>query len=184
MGNFYANITVKTDAVDPLIELLQANQSDAYVLPVANFIAVFDRACDEEIFPLEPLTALLSQRFTTTAFGVLNHDDDILAYMLYRDGKKLDDYESRPGFFTGTELPPAGGDAKILSSAFEQPTAGPALHAILHPPELPLLALEQHRQIVAALGLPKELIGFGFRYIGQEGRGGSFANLRKVGRAT
>ena len=185
MGNFYNNITLKTSDVDRVIGVLEANQCNAYVLPVEEAVVVFDQACDEQIIPLEPLTALLSRELSTSAMAVYDHDDDILGYLLYTNGAKVDAYDSRPGYFEGNDLPPAGGDAGLLSAALGSPASKDAIQAILHPAKLPLLAFEQHTQLVTALGLPKGAVGSGFRYLSdppERGRG-DFATLRKVGSA-
>lgn len=31
--------------------------------------------------------------------GMLNHDDDVLAYELWSNGQKVDEYDSCPGYF-------------------------------------------------------------------------------------
>ena len=46
------------------------------------------------------------------------HDDDILVYDLYVDGKHVDSYNSCPGFFDDSDTTPAGGDANALAQAF------------------------------------------------------------------
>lgn len=50
--------------------------------------------------------------------GMLNHDDDVLAYELWSNGQKVDEYDSCPGYFSGDEsrMEPEGGDAKVMSN--------------------------------------------------------------------
>ena len=49
---------------------------------------------------------------------MLNHDDDILAYWLFEGGELADEYNSCPGYFSGGDEIPAGGDATKLCAAF------------------------------------------------------------------
>jgi hypothetical protein len=52
--------------------------------------------------------------------AILNHDDDILWYHLYEDGRLMDKYNSSPNYFEPTAEPsaPAGGNAQQLCTAF------------------------------------------------------------------
>ena len=181
MGNFYTNISIKTADADRLAEILRQQQCDAYLLSVQEWTVVFDRASDEMLMPLEPLTALISREMGSVALAVLDHDDDVLMYLLYRDGAKLDEYNSRPGFFTGEKSPPEGGKAGLLGEAVGFPDRQKAIQAILHPDQLPVFAFEQHQQLVEALSLPSAAVASGFRYIAAGDC--QLAGLRKVGAA-
>ena len=181
MGNFYTNISVKTADADRLAEILRGQQCDAYLLPAEAWTVVFDRASDEMLMPLEPLTALISRELAGTALAVLDHDDDVLMYLLYRDGEKLDEYSSRPGYFTGENSPPEGGKAGLLCEAVGLPDREKTVQAILQPEKLPVFAYEQHRQLAEALSLPPGAVGCGYRYIAAGES--ELAGLRKVGAA-
>jgi hypothetical protein len=41
----------------------------------------------------------LSEKLMFPALAVMNHDDDILAYALYRNGTLLDEYDSCPSYW-------------------------------------------------------------------------------------
>ena len=98
--------------------------------------------------------------------AVLNHDDDILFYHLYERGAKTDEYCSTPGYFSGEDSPPSGGDARKLCRAFESPNTD-GVEAILHPTDedRPAFAVEQHDALTRALGAPDYAVGVGFTYV-------------------
>jgi hypothetical protein len=93
---------------------------------------------------------------------------DILWYTLRVAGEEVDCYDSRPGYFDGTDTPPAGGNADALCRAFGRPDAIEAVDAALHGEAAEVLdGDERHRRLVAALGLPKaSMTGFGHIAIG------------------
>jgi hypothetical protein len=123
MGNFYTNITLRGPELDPVLAYLDAEAIVAYVgAPQPGYVVVYDRASesqDEAI--LMARAAQLSRHFSCVAFAVLNHDDDVLAYWLYENGVQIDSYNSLPGWETGDESPPSGGDAAALCRVFGVP---------------------------------------------------------------
>src|SRR5207244_1348625 len=46
----------------------------------------------------------IAARFPGIVLHVLVHDDDFLSYLLYRDGRRLDQYSSRPNALGGPEF--------------------------------------------------------------------------------
>jgi hypothetical protein len=59
------------------------------------------------------------------------HDDDILIYTLYVNGREVDTYNSCPGFFDDGDTTPVGGDATVLAAAFGKPEEQSTLEKIL-----------------------------------------------------
>jgi hypothetical protein len=125
MGNFYTNITLRGPDLDPVLAYLDAEAIVAYVAaPQPGYVVVYDQASEsQDDTILTARAAQLSHQFNCPALAVLNHDDDVLAYWLYQDGTRIDAYDSTPGWATGEDAPPTGGDAATLCRAFGVPTA-------------------------------------------------------------
>lgn len=172
MGNFYTNITLHGPDQDATVAFLNAQRRAAYVSPTVNgCTVVFDEACetqDTEI--LEALAAQLSQQFACPALAVLNHDDDVLWYKLYDAGQALDEYNSAPDYFGDEEEGPrgAGGDARKLCRAFKAEQNLNDVERILRAADEYLFALEQHDELVRALGLPTFAVGTGYNYLAED----------------
>jgi hypothetical protein len=102
----------------------------------------------------------------SAVLAVLLHDSDILWYQLYEDGKLLDQYNSMPGYWSGSaNEPPHGGDAAKLCAAFgckEPDAVERILRATLK--EYPD-AIGRHADLVRVLGLPDFAVGYGFEGI-------------------
>lgn len=167
MGSFYTNVTLRHEDQQAVAEALRELERTAYVTPPAHgAIVVFDQATDEnDPEELARLTALLSGRLRCAALGVLNHDDDVLVYVLCENGRERDRYDSRPGYFSGEDAPPSGGDADALRAAFGAGDRA-ELERVLHPRgEGPTFATDQHQALVAALGTNGAAVGTGYGYV-------------------
>jgi hypothetical protein len=112
----------------------------------------------------------LSGEFRCPLLAVLNHDDDILWYQLYRDGELLDEYDSRPNNFKeeAEDSGPEGGDAEKLCSAFGV-DAVERVESILRKPSFDegvyIFAMERHADLVEALGISPFGVGAGFDHV-------------------
>jgi hypothetical protein len=173
MGSFYTNITLRTDRQDEVVAALHDAERDAFVSrPQNGCIVVFDRECEEQdIEVLKKLSATLSAKLRCAALGVLNHDDDILMYVLYESGKFVDEYTSSPAYFdTGPGEPPEGGDASALCRAFGCATTF-GVEQVLQTPNGAgdgdgyVFESERHQELVEALGLPAIAVHAGYNYI-------------------
>ncbi|MCZ7679236.1 MAG: hypothetical protein M5U28_10965 [Sandaracinaceae bacterium] len=60
-----------------------------------------ERTESQDLASLEALGALLSRVTSSPAVSVLVHDSDVLDLRLYRDGARVDRYDSFPGYFEG-----------------------------------------------------------------------------------
>lgn len=145
MGMSYFNTVVKGPAQQEIVLHLESQGISALVSPTENDVTI--------IYDLVQGADNLSAYFKCPVFLLGVHDDDILGYSLYTDGVEVDTYESCPGYFTGDMLPPKGGDATKLCEAFGAEHAVRRVDEILRSPTVGL-AVEQHKDLADALGLP------------------------------
>ena len=168
MGNFYTNYTLRGPTPEAVVEALRGRT--AAVTPEQNgCVVAFDEQADSQDLAVFAQVGMgLSGRLKCPSLAVLNHDDDVLLYRLYVDGKLVDEYDSWPGYPAPAEMP-AGGDARRLCRAFCV-NAETEVAEILSKPQLGpngyLFALQRHAALVAALGISPYAVGAGFSYIG------------------
>lgn len=191
MGNFYTNITLQGPGQDEVAEALGAMGRSAYVSPTLDgFTVVFDGECEsQDNRVLKRLTAELTKRFGCAAIAVINHDDDILWYQLYKNGEPLDEYNSAPDYFEpeGEPSGPSGGDAARLVQAFGVAADAKAVEQVLRTSSLDddgyTFECERHQALATLLGMPLFGVGGGFNYIseGELPEGLTDKNIRRVG---
>jgi hypothetical protein len=166
MGNFYVNQTVKCADPARLAEFLADYQ--AFLSPVRDgTVVVYERRCDlQEIGWGQSFSDDLSIVAGGPVLNMLNHDDDVLYYTLHRDGAMIGEYNSTPRFFDETDSPfPSGGDAALLCKTFASGNVA-AIKPILHMQgEKYLFAINRHKELVAALGMPAHSVGYGWIYL-------------------
>lgn len=120
MGGFYTNYTLRGPSQKAVASALAGRK--AMISPESSgCVVAYDEASDDQ--DQEAIAALashLSGSLHCPVLAVLDHDDDILWYQLYEDGKLTDEYDSTPGYFDPTAEPsaPAGGDAQSLCRVF------------------------------------------------------------------
>jgi hypothetical protein len=123
MGGFYGSITLKGSSQQEIVEALHGRR--AIVTPkLGDYVVAFDSVCDEQKFDeIQTLTSRLSHELQCFALAVIVHDDDVLVYLLYKNGELVDLYNSSPSYFDSgsTKEPagPSGGNAELLCEAFE-----------------------------------------------------------------
>ncbi|HYV27953.1 MAG TPA: hypothetical protein VFA77_10500 [Candidatus Eisenbacteria bacterium] len=134
-------------------------------------VVVFDKESEEQDqHVIADLGSRLSRRFNCPVLAMVNHDDDILWYQLFLDGKLADEYDSTPGFFDRETEPaaPEGGDAAKLCVAFESGNSG-EVEEILRRPSFGenayTFALERHADLVRVLGISTFGVGAGYHYL-------------------
>lgn len=164
MGNFYTSVTVANGdhgSVEALME------GPAFLAAGGDgFTVVLDKACEaQDEAQLADLAGRLSQDLQCMAFAVLVHDDSILMYFLYENGESRDSYHSKPGYFSGDDLPPSGGDADVLARMFGAEAS--AVEHILR--QSFVFEHERHQALIAALGLPERSFAIGYNYCRTEG---------------
>ena len=186
MGAFYTNVTVRHADVDAVIAVLEKLGRDAFVAPAHNgAVVVFDAHIEsQDARDIDRLASPISKRLRCAALLALNHDDDLLYYALLEGGRLIDEYNSRPGYFDGTEQEAAGGDARKLAAAFGVPDRADRLDDLLHGADY-TFETERHAALVQLLGLPPSAVGSGYDTIsqGELPEGVLESELRVVGAA-
>lgn len=120
MGSFYANVTLRGPSQTGVLDAVRRLGLSAMVSSTKNGLTVVAEAesGEQDSAALRNVTAKLSRRLGCAALGVMNHDDDVLWFVLYDKGKSVDRYNSSPAFWNDQELSPRGGDAAALAKAF------------------------------------------------------------------
>ena len=166
MGNFYANISLRTQNRDLVVETLRELRRVAFVSHSTNrWLVVYDR----DIETAEPedvgeLAAHLSSVCGSIAVPVSDYDDDILWFRVYDSGRLIDEYNSAPAYFQGTQSIPEGGSEQALVAIFKVVEAEKQVKEILHEREY-AVQIERHAALAEILGLPRISVGFGYRYL-------------------
>ncbi len=170
MGNFYANITLRGPAQEQIMDLLKQLRKRAYVSPnVGGFTVLCEEQCDtQETGIIHVLASSLSARLACPALAVLNHDDDVLWYRLYDQGRMVDEYDSAPGYFDGTASKPNGGNARLLCELMGSSKTGRAA-AVLRKSSGWVVgytfAVQRHEDLLRALDMPAFGAGLGYEYL-------------------
>src|SRR5690349_5113741 len=140
MGNFYANIAVRTDDQDEVINAVQRRHQKAFISPpTEGWIVVYGKEIEDASFSdVGALAEELSVACRSTAVAVVNYDDDLLWIQTWRNGEVVDEYNSAPGYFEGSDLPCFGGNTQALSATLEKPAAASVLQEILHERRYPV----------------------------------------------
>jgi len=140
MGSFIANLHVRDAAPHAVIEALKSlNVGPAYVRgsPAEGWISIFPQAAFQDEDGLSELAHALSNRLQRPVIAFIIHDSDILLYLLVDAGKQLDRYNSTPGYFSGENLPPEGGQPEVLAAYCRADSATDQLSTLLHPARRP-----------------------------------------------
>ena len=184
MGNFYVNFTTRGPDQAIVSKCLRTAKRNAYVSPTLDDITVFyDKGADtQDESVIVALGKQASKKLKAPVFAVLNHDDDILCYWIFEAGKVVDEYNSCPGYFSGGEETPTGGDAKKLCAAFGVPTKVKAVQKILRDEEY-VFALERHEALAALLKQPwsYSCMGYGSISEGSLAEGVNKKDLIRIG---
>ena len=172
MGNFYVNFSVKGAEQGQVVAVFEGACRRSIVTPSREgYVVAFDEEADsQDIESILEVGALLSRELGLATLAVVNHDDDILAYWLFERGESVDSYNSNPDYF-GAEpededngAPPSrGGDAMKLVALLSPGADVAAVEAILRGDSV--FAVEQHEQLVEALGLPAWSVWLGYKYV-------------------
>jgi hypothetical protein len=169
LGNFYANIALRTTDIDTVARTLTTLDRRAYVARDRGATFVYDDKCDEQdLDALEHLTAALSTELRCVALAACNHDDDVLVILLAEGGTLSDRYDSNPGYFDGPPAPPHGGDAERLCTAFGVPAQVGDVEQVFRAPREAIAAeVDRHAALCRLLGLSERMASLGYTYVGR-----------------
>lgn len=173
MGNFYTNVTLRGPDEAAVVEAVKAAGYLAYISPtVSGYTMVCEERSDEQDEDVwNEVPRRLSQELQCPALAVLNHDDDIFSYVLYRNGELLDEYNSLPDYWDDTDdpVPPEGGNPAVLCEHFGMPGVVSEVERVLRSTDDELaLAMERHWALVRALQWPPLQFQQGYQYIAED----------------
>lgn len=118
MGSSYTNLQVRTRDYDRVVSILRdGNALPVYVSKPCDrgWISVYPRGTEnQDPQLLRALAQRLSKDLETGVFGFLVHDSDLFWYVLFENGKQSDEYESDPGYFDGEDVGPSGGNMRAV----------------------------------------------------------------------
>jgi hypothetical protein len=180
-GNFYVNITLRGPTQDQVVAAMEKAHRIAYVSPAYDgSVVVYDKAADDQDIPVvTSLAGQLSKSLGCPAVAVLNHDDDEFMYWLFADGKKVDEYDSWPGYFNHVPRKPKGGDAKLLCATFRASGAEKSVDAVLRSTSY-VVEIQRHESLFKLLKLPQAAIAIGYRYLSEGDQPSDFAKFKQT----
>ena len=164
MGNFYVNYTLQGPSQKAAAEAL-AGRKAVVTREENGCIVIFEEISDDQDQEhIAELASHLSRELHCPTLAVLNHDDDILWYQLYENGKRTDEYDSSPGYFDPSvdTSSPVGGDAWRICAAFNAsnvPAVERVLRKLSYEEDGYIFAFERHADLVLALGLSPFAVG-------------------------
>jgi hypothetical protein len=164
MGSFYTSLTLKGPTQSKILKWLE--DRPAYVsTTIKSVTTILDEKSESQGDELAGFAMLLSKHFCCPVLAVLNHDDDILYFVLYENGERLDEYNSNPGYFENgvSDANPRGGKASLLAKMFDVKDEI-SIETILRGIDY-VFAMDRHRDLAIALGLPEYAVGIGYEYL-------------------
>ncbi len=166
MGNFYTNISLRTDDLDLVVATLREQNRVAFVsAPKDGWVVVYDRALEQaDRGEVGRLNRELSKICHGISVAVTDYDDDFLWLQVCKGGELIDEYNSAPEYFERPSSSPSGGEARIISTTLERPESETSVREILHTRQYHF-AIERHRDLAKSLELPLWSVGFGYRYL-------------------
>ncbi len=174
MGSFYVNVTVKGPTQDVVTSYIKDKNYAAYISPTSNDLTIiYEALCDTQEFRLiSDFLKDISLKLGCVAIGVVNHDDDLLAYEIYENGIMHHEYDSTPGYFSeSAQAGPEGGDAEYLCRVFDAVDNVQKVKSILRASRYDengySFQSDRHKDLCAALNLPLYAVGAGYNYISE-----------------
>jgi hypothetical protein len=166
MGNFYVNFTARGPERELVTKSLWSAKREAFVAPCLNGLTVFfdEQADAQDDAVIKDLGQRVSNDLRAPVLAVLNHDDDILMYWLFDAGQLADEYNSCPGYFTGGDVSPVGGEATIICAAFQASNNASQVNKVLCDQKY-VFAFERHRDLSELLNHPWPFVCLGYRDI-------------------
>lgn len=169
MGAFIVNINVRTDDADAVVTKLKRRKTGrAWVTPSVNgWVTVCDEdASNQDDRAISKLARELSKSLAVPAIAFMIHDSDFCCYWLYDRGKRIDDFNSCPGYFDDGEGDPTG-DPEALLPYCQPGTALEAVRAAMTQERT--FAEEQLGDLAGFLGIDPDRVHYDFRDFGPDG---------------
>lgn len=161
MGNFYTNFTLYNVTQGEALEALSAYRAIVSPEHGRSVVVYEESTCRQDLTRITKLATYLSTALACPVLAMLNHDDSILYFELFRAGIQIDKYDSCLEYFGNSEVEgPTGGDATKLCAAFGAEHTQ-KVEKILRRKRY-VFAYERHRDLVNALGLPACAVGYSY----------------------
>jgi hypothetical protein len=154
LGNFYTNFAVAGSDRSRVAAALRLRKRSAFLSPTINgtTMAYEEETECQDLAVMTRLGMELSGDLDRPVLAVLNHDDDILKYWLFRGAVLVDEYNSWPGCFTdGGGATPSGGSPGLLAEAFGIGAVA-EIRSVLHEQDF-AFAVHRHEALAKALGI-------------------------------
>ena len=168
MGMFFTNCHVRTSDKSSCVKALRrVIHSRALVTePKNGWLTIYDETSEsQDIEELIRLAKGISSKLKTAAFGFLVHDSDIFVYVLYDNGKFVDQFDSHPGCLGPVtdehRKEWAGHFDRLLKFAARRTTVD-AIKKVLAKPQL--VEEERAAQFASLMGIDRERAQTGFKY--------------------
>jgi hypothetical protein len=135
MGSFFGSVHLRTTdrkAIHRTLEELATKRKARFLVgPLFDgWLAVFPDNHGQD----DAVVKAIAKRFSGEMLHVLVHDDDIFAYSFFRDGKRVDHYNSRPDYFAKVSArtrQQCRGKPELLAHLLADPSALPELQELL-----------------------------------------------------
>lgn len=172
MGAFFTNYHVRTadkaacdNALRGLIRL-RAMVTD----PENGWVTIYDEGSESQnIKELRRLGKGLSSKLNTSVLCVMVHDSDIFVYLLYEDGKRVDQFDSCPDYFgpvTAKHRKEWAGNIEALMKLAPEGSTSEQIRKILSKRQM--MEEERALEFGAFLGIDPHRARMGFKYAQKE----------------
>ncbi len=168
MGAFFTNYHVRTsDKVACIKALKGIIRSRAMISESADgWVTAYDETSEsQELDELRRVGKAISSKLKTAVFCFMVHDSDIFVYLLYENGRFVDQFDSRPDYFgpaTDQHRQEWAGHFDKLLKFTKPKTEADQIAKVLKEPQI----VEEVRavQFAALFGIDQQRAREGFRY--------------------
>ncbi len=112
MGTFFTNIQVRSNDPKAVREaLVKIDATPAFLSKAeGGWVSAYPHETESQSEEdMKRICSELSRAINTGVLGVTVHDSDVFHYVLAENGSIVDEYDSCPGYFEGTDEEPSGG---------------------------------------------------------------------------
>ncbi len=174
MGGFFTNYQVRTSDHTGCIKALKSTiRSRAMVTEALNgWVTVYDETSEsQDLEELRRVGQAISKKLKASVFCFMVHDSDIFVYLLYENGKFVDQFDSRPDYFgpvTDEQKEEWAGHFDKLLKLAKKGTKAESIAKVLKKSQ----PSEDHRAVEFAqlFGIDPQRAREGFKYAEEEKR--------------